>query len=110
MIPDAQLEYKYGGQKPNIESNFFPPDMTIRGKTPMTMTEVKNELPDAVKYVAPWGLMKAMEQEELARKKREEEERAEALRLENERNGLNGIDEKDEPTEQELLALSKLKE
>ena len=56
LVSLEQLETKYGGYLPDIKQNFFPPDMTLRSMTPMTMTEVKNEIPDAVKYVAPWGL------------------------------------------------------
>ena len=59
LIPDAQLEYKYGGQKQNIESNFFPPDMRVPGAKLMTYEEMKEQEPDAVRYVAPWGLRKA---------------------------------------------------
>ena len=41
LIPDAQLEYKYGGQKQKIESNFFPPDMRVPGAKLMTYEEMK---------------------------------------------------------------------
>ena len=64
MIPDAQLEYKYGGQKPNIESNFFPPDMRVPGAKLMTYEEMKELEPDSLRYVAPWGLRKAQQEVE----------------------------------------------
>lgn len=31
LIPPACLEQKYGGQRPNIESGFFPPDVRMPG-------------------------------------------------------------------------------
>jgi len=36
LIPPASLEQKYGGTRPNIEENFFPPDMRMSGKQMMT--------------------------------------------------------------------------
>ena len=33
LIPAACLEQKYGGQKHDITSGFFPPDMRMPGKT-----------------------------------------------------------------------------
>jgi hypothetical protein len=59
LVSLDRLETKYGGYLPDIQDTFFPPDMSIRQTTPMTMNEVKNEVPDAFKYVAPWGLKKA---------------------------------------------------
>ena len=61
LVNLEQLETKYGGYLPDIKSDFFPPDMNIRGSTPMTMTEIKHEMPDAIRYVAPWGKRKADE-------------------------------------------------
>ena len=36
MIPAASLEQKYGGQKRNITSGFFPPDMRVPGARLLT--------------------------------------------------------------------------
>ena len=44
-IPASQLEQKYGGAKPNIESNFFPPDMSMPEKQMMSTAQLKAEAP-----------------------------------------------------------------
>ena len=51
---------------PDITSNFFPPRINVPGATPITAEDLKEDYPDAVRYVAPWGLEK-VRQEKLAR-------------------------------------------
>ena len=41
LIPASCIEKKYGGQKPDIVSGFFPPNMSMAGTTPMTFDELK---------------------------------------------------------------------
>ncbi len=66
MIPLECIEQKYGGAKPNIASNFFPPDMSMTGKTLMTYDELKESHPDCVRYMAPWGQKLAEEEAQKA--------------------------------------------
>lgn len=72
IAPMHSLERKYGGLKSNIENNFWPPDMTMPGKQLMTMEQLKEEVPDAIAYFAPWGEKVAREEAE-AKRRREEE-------------------------------------
>ena len=59
LIPAACLEQKYGGQKPDITTGFFPPDMSMPGVEMLTCDELKHEYPDAIRYLAPWGEKRA---------------------------------------------------
>lgn len=55
LIPAHCLERKYGGQKADITSGFFPPDMRMPGTTMLSIAELKTKHPEAIRYVAPWG-------------------------------------------------------
>ena len=73
LVALENLEKKYGGRMPNIEENFFPPNMDIQGTKMMDVNELKKEYPDAEKYVSPWGQQKADKIKQEAFEKEQEE-------------------------------------
>ena len=73
LVALENLEKKYGGHMPNIDANFFPPNMDIQGTRMMNVNELKTEYPDAEKYVSPWGQQKADRIKQEAFEKEQEE-------------------------------------
>ena len=74
LISPDNLEVKYGGQKPDITSNFFPPEINQPGKQMMTLEQLKAQCPAAVKYIAPWGQKRAQEEEQKAQQAAREQD------------------------------------
>ena len=57
-VNPACFEKKYGGQLADITTGFFPPRIDVPGTTPISFEDLKEDYPDAVRYMAPWGLEK----------------------------------------------------
>ena len=54
LIPPESLEQKYGGSKPVINDNYFPPDMSMPGKRLLTMDEVRQSYSTSIRSLIPW--------------------------------------------------------